>query len=260
MEETGRTFLKWTLAVIVLAGVCIYAVQNVGDAFRSGIAFGEPSESESEPQAPTPVVNGEAFPQVDFALVGNMAGFFASDGMVLGPGPEDGFVLSFPMIDGDPNCVATARVEIPVRSATPAQLALYPSAIPDLAVITEGTPVQGAIEIPLAAPPLANTEANPALLAWDVGQIYRTWATGQPFDGTTPGPADPQAFTVVIRPNDQGVPDRNIAVTSSESPEPNPRPRLVWEGAPDCPAAAGTPTTPETAAPVETVVPTTTPV
>lgn len=257
MEDTGRAFVKWTLAIIVLAGVCVYALQNVGDAFRAGIAFGEPSEEEDDddPGSLGPVVNGEAPPQLDFALVANVAGFVATDGMVLGPGPQDGFVLSFPMIPGDPNCVQTARVELPIRGpATPAQLRLLPSAIADLSVIADGVPVPEPIQIELAAPPLANVEADPTLLAWDVGQIYRDWATGVPFDGTTPGPIDPEAFTVVIRPNDEGAPDRSIPVTSSESPDPNPRPRLLWEGIPGCPATAETPAPDETAAPAETPV------
>jgi hypothetical protein len=242
MEETGRAFLKWTLAIIVLAGISLYAIQNVGDAFRAGVAFGDdPSQSATAEGSGQPVVNGEAPSQADFALIDDTVGFLASDGMVIGPGPADGLVLSFPLIAGDPNCVQTARIELPVRDATPAQLALYPSAIPDPTVLTEGAEVAEPITIPLTAPPIANTEATPGLLAWDVGQLYRTWATGGSFDGT-PGPAEATAFTVVVRPNDGGAPGRSIAVASTESPDA--KPRLIWEGAPGCPAGASpTPTT-----------------
>ncbi len=239
-EETGRAFLKWTLAIIVLAGISLYALQNIGDAFRAGVAFGDDaSEEASDPAASGPVVNGEAFPTVDVALVNDVVGFATTDGMEIGPGPADGLVLSFPMIQGDPNCIQTATVEIPVRAATPAQLALYPSAIPDLAVLTEGTPVVQPISIPLTAPPLTNTDATPGLLAWDVAQLYRTWATAGDFEGN-PAPTEPEAFTVVIRPNDQGVPDRRIAVSSAESPDP--RPHFFWEGIPGCGGASPSPT------------------
>lgn len=246
MEETSRAFLKWTLAIIILAGVCIYALQNVGDAFSAGIAFGDPSESESASPPLSPVQSGQALPQTDFALIANAAGFFTSDGMSLGPGPQDGFVLSFPMIEGDPNCVQTARVEIPIRFATPAQLALYPSAIPDLAAVTDGGQLAEPIQLQLTTPPVVNTEANPGVLSWDVGQLYRNWATGEPFEGTTPGPTDPTAFTVIIRPYDQGAPDRRIDVPSLESPDP--RPLFIWEGAPNCPTGGSeVPTAVETA-------------
>jgi hypothetical protein len=244
-EETGRAFLKWTLAIIVLAGISLYALQNVGDAFRAGVAFGDDASEAASDGSGEPVVNGEAPPQADFALIDNAVGFLASDGMAIGPGPADGLVLSFPLIAGDPNCVQTARIELPVREASPAQLALYPSAIPDLTVLTEGATVAEPITIPLAAPPIANTEATPGLLAWDVGQLYRTWTTGGSFDGT-PGPTDPAAFTVVVRPNDEGEPGRRIAVASAESPDF--RPRLIWEGAPGCPAGAS-PTPTATATP-----------
>jgi hypothetical protein len=242
MEETGRAFLKWSLAIIVLAGICLYAIQNIGPAFRSGIAFGDDaSESPSGPEGGGAVTNGEAFPEVDFSLVNNVVGFYATDGMEIGPGPLDGLVLSFPLIPGDPNCVQTARVEIPIRAATPAQLALYPSAIPDLAALGEGVPTGDAVSIPLSTPPLTDTAANPAALVWDVGQLYRTWAMAGDFEGT-PAPTDPSAFTVVIRPNDQGVSGRLIAVASSESADP--RPRLIWEGTPGCGSSPSpTPTT-----------------
>jgi hypothetical protein len=237
MEDTPKTILKWTIAVIVLAGISFYAIQNVDDAFRAGIAFGEddPSEAEQAELPSGPVANGEAPPNIDFALVGNAVSALTTDGMTVGPGATDGLVLSFPLIPGNPDCIATANLEVPIRQGTvpqPSQFAVYPSGIADLSQLADGAPVPEPIQINLNAPPLsAPTDGTPGPMSWDLTQMYRVWATSGNYDGGE-APAVGTPFTVVVRPNDQGQPGRTLVVASAESVDV--KPRLIWTGVPDC--------------------------
>jgi hypothetical protein len=227
MGQTGQAILRWTLAIIVLAGVCVYAITNVDDAFRAGVAFGGDA-SESPSPGTGPVRNGEANPEFDYALVGNSVGFLTTDGMNVGPGGADGLVLQFPLIDGDPNCVATVNVEVPVRSATQtAQLALFPGGAGVTGPPVDAAPAPEPITIPVTTPPIATTDGIPGPLSWDVAGLYRTWATQGAYDGGQ-APEAGTPFTVVIRPAGD-APGREVIFASSESPDV--KPRLVWTGA-----------------------------
>lgn len=230
MEQTGRAFLRWTLAIIVLAGVCVYAVNNVGTAFRAGVAFGGDAGPSPSPGT-GPVASGEANPDFDYALLNNVVGFLTTDGMNVGPGAADGLVLQFPLIEGDPECVATATIEIPVRSATfPTQFALFPGGASVTGDPADGAPLPEPISINLNAPALGDTDGTRPL-SWDVAGLYRTWATQGPYDGG-PAPEAGTDFTVVVRPTGGDAPGREVIFASSEAPDL--KPRLIWTGAEAC--------------------------
>lgn len=230
-EETGRAILKWSLAILLLAGLSLYAIQNVDDAFRAGVAFGgEEASDAAAPALAGPVTDGEATPQIDFAFVANSVSALTSDGMTVGPGAQDGVLLSFPLIPGSPNCVQTALLELTVRSATPTEFGVYPSTLQDLETLAETTPVAEP-NIPLAEPVRAFTDGTPGPLSWDVLTLYQTYAAGESFDGVA-APEVGSPFSVVVRPTDQGAAGRQVVFASSESPDS--RPRLIWTGIPGC--------------------------
>lgn len=239
MEDSRRMFVKWVLAIIALAAVVTYALQNVGDAFRAGIAFGddvEASEDPGEQQAslPTgPVEDGWAPPQVDLTLLGPTIGPTQAAELTIGPAPDDGIVLSFPVIPGAPECVASARVDLSVREATPTELGVFPSRLTDLPTLEEGMPLPEDPVIAVDAPVLAFTDGTEGRMSWDVMELYRTFVTGGSWPG---GDAPPVGtpFTVVIRATDQGEEDRLVVFESSEAPPPALGPALAWSGVPGC--------------------------
>jgi hypothetical protein len=240
MDERGRTFVKWVLAIIVLAAVVVYALQNVGDAFRAGLAFGDDAGGPGEQDAalPTgPVTDGVAPPQADFTLLGPTVGPPQAPALTIGPAGNDGVVLSFPVIDGDPACVQSARIDISVVEATPTELAVYPSRLTDLPSLSEGQQVPEDPVIAVDAPPIAFTDGTPGRLVWDVTELYRTFVTAGSFSGGD-APTIGTPFTVVIRPTGGDQPGRVVAFDSSEAPEPALGPALVWSGVPGCGGAS----------------------
>jgi hypothetical protein len=234
-EDTGRAILKWALAILLLAGVSLYAIQNIPQAFRQGIAFGDDAASESpspELALNGPVTDGEALPTIDFALVGSAVSALAADGMVVGPGPEDGIVLSFPRIPGTAQCVQSAVLEMTVRQGSPpTDFGVYPSALTGLEALAEASPVTDPY-IPISQPVVMTAAGTPGPLTWDVLTLYQTYAGGGTFDNGVAAPAIGAPFTIVVKPTDQGLAGRTFLFASTESPDS--RPRLVWTGVPGC--------------------------
>jgi hypothetical protein len=177
------------------------------------------------------VTDGEALPTIDFALVASAVSALAADGMTVGPGPLDGIVLSFPRIPGTAQCVQSALLEMTVRSGTPTEFGVYPSALQGLGALAEASPVTDPY-IPITAPPVAATDGAAAPLTWDVLTLYQTYADGGTFDNGVAAPPVGSPFTVVVRPTDQGLAGRTVLFASTESPDS--RPRLVWTGVPGC--------------------------
>lgn len=242
MTEPARTFVKWTVALLVLAGVVVYALQNVGPAFRTGLAFGDEA-SEGAGTGPTgPVADGNAAAQADLSIATGTVGGVGAPQLTIGPGPGDAALLVFPLIAGSPDCVATASLEVAIESATPAtELGVYASGQFDTSVLADATVVQGEVVLDRTSPPLQFTDGTPGRLTFDVTQLYRTWASGQPFaNGQQVPPETP--FTVVVRATDEGAVGRAIVMTASEAGDAGPR--LLWTGTPGCGAEA-----PPTAAP-----------
>ncbi len=245
MDTTGRTFVKWTLAIIVLAGVVVYAINEIPDAFSAGFAFGGESETataqaSTSPSAdagggavPTgPVANGVSTPTVDFALTaGNVVSEVASDGMTVGDSAEAAIVVSFPLIEGSPDCVQSARLELPVRNASPTEFAVYPSSLPDPATLADGAAAPGDPVIAVDGPPLSFTNGTPGRLTWEVGDLYRTWASGGQFPGGAAPPAGTDRFTLVVKPTGVEA-GREVTFASSETGESGPT--LAWTGLAGC--------------------------
>ena len=213
MDTTGRMFVKWTLAIIALAGVVAYALAQIPQAFDAGIAFGGEDVSETAtatasdaaaspsagPAIPTgPVTNDVSPPQVDFALTSGVVNAVAAEEMTVGAGGQDGILVSFPLIEGNPDCVMSARLEMLVVRATPTEFGAYPSSIADPTTLAEGAVTAGDPAIGVATTPLAFTDGTPGRLEWEVGDIYRGWVKGEAYAGGTAPPVGTPLFTVVV--------------------------------------------------------------
>lgn len=244
-------FLKWTLAIIALAGVVAYAVAQIPRAFDAGIAFGDEdggsetatatasaSEAEASPSAPAPaiptgpVTNDVAPPAVDLALSSGVVTAVTAEEMTVGAGAQDGIVVSFPLIQGNPDCVQSARLELLVVRATPTEFGAYPSTIADPASLAEGALPPGDAAIGVDGPPLSFTNGTPGRLEWEVADLYRRWAKGEAYAGGSPPPVGTPRFTLVIRPTDGGAAGRQVVFAASETGDQGPT--LAWTGLAGC--------------------------
>lgn len=248
--------MKWTLAIIALAGVVAYALAQIPRAFDAGIAFGDEaggsetaaasdaataataSDAEAAPSASAPaipsgpVTNDVAPPQVDFALSSGVVTAVTAEAMTVGAGGQDGILVSFPLIEGNPDCVQSARLELLVVRATPTEFAAYPSSVVDPASLAEGALPPSDPVINVDGPPLSFTDGTPGRLEWEVGDLYRAWAKGEAYAGGSAPPVGTPRFTLVVRPTDGGATGRQVVFASSETGDQGPT--LAWTGLAGC--------------------------
>ncbi|MPZ89717.1 MAG: hypothetical protein GEU81_17010 [Nitriliruptorales bacterium] len=245
MEDAGRAIIKWTIVIIILTAVVAYAIQEIPGAFQAGVEFVDDEEDqeslaeegeaidEEVPDLPTgPVSAGAATPEVDFSVAGGQVNRRDSDELLLGSGDGDAVVVSFPLIEGDPNCVEGVRLELEIRQATETELGAYPSGLFDPDEVQNDAPPPGDLLLHTSAGALSFTNGTPGRLPWDVTELYRTWATGAPFgeDGEQAPVGSP--FVVVVKATDDGAPGRSIQFGSMEAGEQ--APTLTWTGIAEC--------------------------
>lgn len=232
MTEPAQTFVKWTVALLVLAGVVFYALANLGPTFSEGVALGGDEESEDDDVAGGgPVTDGAIAPAVDVSVAGGTADGLAAPTLSVGPGPGDAVVVAFDLVAGSPDCLETLNLELSLVDATPpTELGVYPSGVFDAAALADAAPVAGEIVLDRAAPPVQFTDGTPGRLRWDVLDLYRTWASGQPFSGGATVPEGTR-FTVAVRATDEGAIGRSVVFDASESPN---GPTLVFTGVEGC--------------------------
>jgi hypothetical protein len=233
MTEPAQTFVKWTVALLVLAGVVLYALENLGPAISQGVALrgDEDSEDDGDIAAGGPVTDGAVAPVVDVSVAGGTATGLTAPTLAIGPGPGDAALLAFDLVQGSPDCLATLNLEMSVLSATgPTELGAYPSGVFEATALADAGPVQGELVLDRTAPPVQLTDGTPGRLRWDVLDVYRTWASGQPFASGATVPEGTR-FTVAVRATDEGAIGREVVFDASESPS---GPTLVFTGVPGC--------------------------
>jgi hypothetical protein len=245
MQDPGRAVIRWAVAIIVLAAVVAYAIQEIPNAFQAGIAFvdeedEEPTlddvdggeDAEEAADLPTgPVEAGATTPDVDFSVNDGLVNRAVGDELFIGPDGDDSVVLSFPLIEGDPNCVEGVRLELEIRSATPTELGAHPSALFDAGAVEDGSPPPGDLMLNPDPSALAFTNGTPGRLPWDVTGMYRTWATGAAFGEDRQAPVG-TPFVVAVRATDGGAPGRAVEFGSVESGDQ--APTLTWTGVAGC--------------------------
>lgn len=234
-----RGLLRWTLAIVVLGGIAWYAVPAALEAAQGSISI---ADEESELAAPTPsaspaitggpVEASTEEPVADATVVAGTIADLDSETLVIGPGQVDAVAVAFPQVEGDPRCVESATLLMWVEEGSEAELLVYPSGITDLASASLG-PIEE-LRLDPAPQAVAVTDGSPGQLRWDVSNMYRTWALGQPF--TTGGVAPEGApFTVVVKPKVEAEPGREVVFGSVESGSP---PTLEITGVEGCGAPA----------------------
>lgn len=230
--DTWRS-LRWLVALGACALVVVVSVPLAFDAITNSVVFGDGEEEEeldgeeaasdgpvTEPsgEVPTgPVSAGEAVAEADAVVTGDTV-TQASDEELLIEGDGDAMVAVFPLIDGSAECVASAELQVAVTEAEQTELAVYAGrAGVELSDDAEvGDPRRDD-----TVHSLALTDGTPGRLAWDVTELYRSWAAGELAAAGSP-------FTVVIAPPDAPA---MVTLASSESDD---QPSLSWDGEPGC--------------------------
>lgn len=235
--------LRWVVAfgacaLVVVVGVpmAINAVtssivvggdaDDVEEADGSSAEEGAPASDEEPPAGgvPTgPVTDGEAEPDADLGVRDGTVQQASARALSL-TDDSDVLVLLFPLIEGDPGCVASAALELSLLEADRTEVAVYAGDVEE--GVDDGDEV-GDPRRDDTVHALALTDGTPGRLRWDVTDLYRSWASGQ-----LASPGAPFAVVVAVH----GAP-ADVTFASSESDEAD-APALVWAGEPGCGGSA----------------------
>lgn len=233
MEPQVWHWLRWLIALAVCAVVVVVsvplAINSLTRSLVLGDAVGNGSDEEADGQAPSgsgdgqaqvptgPVDDGDAPADTDFAVVDGVVAQSADSEIVISGG--DSLVVAFPLIDGDPACVAGAELALQLEEADPTEVGVYAAAL--YAAPADGDEV-GQVRRDDTVHAVALTDGTPGRLRWDVTDLYRAWASAEL---APPG----TSFTVVLVAHDAAA---TVTFASAESGEAGPS--LEWEGQTDC--------------------------
>lgn len=229
---------RWFVALGVCVIVVLVAVPMAIDALSASLVFGDqagddPAEEDPDDGAddqenavdpvgevPTgPVSDGQAAADHDFVVRDGVVAQATSQSLRLRE-EGDAVVAVFPLVDGDPACVALAELEMQLEEADATEIAVYASTV--LRALDDGEEV-GDAHLDGTARALAVTDGTPGRLRWDVTDLYRAWATGELAPAGSP-------LAILVAPPDGGA-DLTFSSTEAGLPE---APALVWEGETGC--------------------------
>lgn len=225
--------VRWVVALGACALVVVVAVPMTMDAVTNSLVFGDPEGDEGEPEdgedadptepggeVPTgPVEDGQARATADFVVRDGVVGQAAGESLVISEA-GDVAVAVFPLIQGDPDCVATAELQLHMQEGDATELGVYAASI--RGPLEDGDEV-GGVNADDQLRAIAITDGSPGRLLWDVSAAYRAWAAGELAPAGTP-------FAVVVAPSDQSAAIRFSSVEAGDDQAPT----LRWEGDPDC--------------------------
>lgn len=224
---------RWFVALGLCALVVMVAVPMTIDALSGSLVFDDAEDDEGQPldggdadpaepvgEVPTgPVEDGSAHATADFVLQEGVVDQAASPSLAISQA-GDVVVTIFPLIEGDPECVSTAQLELHLQEGDPTELGVYAASIH--VPLDDGA----AVDDPRADQQLraiAVTDGSPGRLLWDVSLAYRAWAAGELAPAGT-------SFALAI------IPQEGTAALTFASVEggAGQAPTLRWEGEPGC--------------------------
>lgn len=232
---------RWFVAIGVCVIVVLVAVPMAIDALSASLVFGDQAgdaPGEEDPssvdggaddtdnavgpagEVPTgPVSDGQAAGDHDFVVREGVVAQATSQSLRLRQ-EGDAVVAVFPLVDGDPACVALAELEMQLEEADATEIAVYASTV--RRPLDDGEEV-GDAHLDGMARALAVTDGTPGRLRWDVTDLYRAWAAGELAPAGSP-------LAILVAPPDGGA-DLTFSSTEAGLPE---APALVWEGETGC--------------------------
>lgn len=230
--QTARWFVALGASVLVV----LVAVPLALDALSASLVFGDGDDEAGDPdvgppvddgstpaepagQVPTgPVADGESPPDADLVVRDGVVRQAATNRLMLGEA-GDVAVTVFPLVEGDPGCVAVVELEMQLEEADATEVAVYASSVHTIP--TDGDEIDPLLDGTVRA--LAFTDGTPGRLRWDVTEVYRAWATGQLAPAGTP-------FAVVVAPPEEPA---ELTFYAREAGART-APALVWEGEAGC--------------------------
>lgn len=222
--------VRWLVVLALAALIVVITVPMAFNAILHSVEFGgelEAGDDDDETQDPGvgevpagPVEDGTATAQADFAVRDGTVRQSTAEQLSL-EDDGDAIVLAFPLIDGNPECVATAQLQVEVLDAQPTELHVYASDVANPAEVEDGDEV-GDPRRDDERRSTAVSDGSSGRLVWDVTELYQAWALG---DLAPPG----SRLTVVIRPPEPV----SIRMAAAEGDDDE-APTLAWEGVPDC--------------------------
>lgn len=229
MESMVWRLLRWVVALGMCALVVVFGAPMAIDAVMGSIVIGDDvedegreadgAEEESAGEVPSgPVSDGKAEPDADFAVRDGTVDQTSATELSL-RGDRHLAVLRFPLIEGEPACVATAELGMDLLEADRTEVAAYAGLAREFEDGEEADDPRRDDTVHAKA----LTDGSPGRLVWDVTDLYRDWA-----DGDLSAPGTP--FVVVVAATRESA---RLVLAASESDEHDP-PALVWEGTSDC--------------------------
>ncbi|MEX2618677.1 MAG: hypothetical protein WD250_00515 [Egibacteraceae bacterium] len=225
--------VRWVVALGACGVVVLVAVPMTIDAVSNSLVFGDAADDEGEPddgegaeptepggEVPTgPVEDGHARATADFVVRDGVVSQAAGESLAISGG-GDVAVTVFPLIDGTPDCVAAAELQVHMEAGDATELGVYAATI--RGPLEDGDEVaEVSVDDKLRA--VAVTDGSPGRLLWDVSAAYRAWASGELAPAGTP-------FAVVIAPSEASAALTFSSVEAGDEQAPT----LRWEGDPDC--------------------------
>lgn len=232
--------LKWLGAlagmVLVIAITVPMALNAIGESIQIEDA-GSPLLNDGDEDVPDlPDAQEAVLDTVEDGMATALADLSGRDDAVrqadesfvaIGGLESDAVYFAFPLIDGDPACVAEATLELTLIQGTATTLGVYPADVPDILELGDGDPLPAEPFLSEGPRAIAETDGTAGVLFWEVTGLYRDWAAG-----AYAGETDP--FVVAVRPIEYGDIDLRAQFASVEAGEEEAG-RLAWSGAPDCP-------------------------
>lgn len=231
--ETWQS-LRWLVALVVALLVVVITVPLALDAVLGSLHFGDEevdpeagetadgagNSEDGDGQVPSgPVEDGSASAEADFVVrAGTVAQESAAELSLAEE--DDTAVLAFPLIDGDPECVEVAELQVQLLEADATELHVYASDIANPRDLDDGEEVSDPRRDEEIRS-VAVTDGSPGRLLWDVTGLYQDWARGDL------APLGSRLTLVIALPE-----ATSVVLGASESDDE--APALAWEGVADC--------------------------
>jgi hypothetical protein len=230
--------LKWLGAFAVMALVVVLTIPMALDAITQSLQIEDRQATSPLDEDDDPLIDpaeeavlgeledGEAIALADISGRNNAVRQATEEFVAIGGASGDAVYFAFPLIEGDPACLAEVRLELTLRQGTAARLVVYPADVPDILELEDGDPLSDEPFLTDHPRAIVETDGTPMVLFWDVTGVYEEWAGGGLTEATEP-------FVLAVRPEEYGDGDLRAQFSSVEAGEDEAG-RLVWTADPAC--------------------------
>jgi hypothetical protein len=178
MSELARTALKWTVAVVGLVLIVVFAVPRAISELQQAIVLDTGDDPDELPDIdpgstePPAIETGLVTAIADLADRNGTIQQVATETIALGTDAGSQMLVAFPPVPADTACLTEVLLEVLLLEATPTDILVRPARLRDVDALTVGGALPGDVVIGGTEPAAAVTDGSSGWLRWNVTGQY----------------------------------------------------------------------------------------